>query len=309
LIMKLMAKDPADRYQSAALMLADLTRIRSTPGASMGSLGDESNLSIPRLDEAVAPSAPSIKTLRVCDPSGGRGLAGPTFFHPRNVLAAALMFLLAGAAAGWAARPPGLPGSDAVARKPPGLCLEPQWSQIPRQNSAEEQYRYAQLQASADNLAGAWLAVPGYFERSAEWISPAYLQFARQLYRQRDIDRLTAFKTELLAWRAAKTPDLELARIIEAALKLLARDLDGVIEAMSHVAGSDQRGRGAARDEPNIYDPGLLEFSVEIVADALALASQPGPQAGAIKTDRLAGTQDRLITYLRKVRMSEWANR
>ena len=309
LVMKLMAKNPADRYQSAALMLADLTRIRNTLQASIGSLGDDNNLSMPRGDESAPPSALSVKAMMLSDRSGGLGLAGRALFRPRNLLATALVFLFVGAAAGWAARPPGLPESDVIARKPPGLCLEPRWSQIPRQNSAEEQYRYAQFQASADNLIAAWLAVPGYFEWSSEWISPAYLQFARQLYRQHDIDRLTALKNELLAWRAAKTTDLELARIIDPALKLMARDLDGVIDAMSRVAGPDQRPRSAPREGPNIYDPGLIEFSVEIVADALWLACQPGPQAGAIKTDRLAGIQDRLITYLRKVRMSEWANR
>jgi hypothetical protein len=108
-----------------------------------------------------------------------------------------------------------------------------------------------------------------------------------------------------LAWRGAKTSDLELARIVDPALKLLARDLDGVIDTMSRVAGPDERTRSTARDEPNIYDPGLIEFSVEIVADALSLASQPGPQAGAIKTDRLAGIQNRLM----RVRLSEWASR
>jgi serine/threonine-protein kinase len=309
LVMKLMAKNPVDRYQSAAEMLADLTRVRSALGTSMGPPGDENNLSMLRSEETDAPSAPSVKSLMVIDSGIGQGPAGPTLFRPRNVLAAAALFFLAGVAAGWAARPPGLPGSDAVARKPPGLWLEPRWSQIPRQNSAEEQYRYAQFQASIDNLTAAWLAVPGYFERSAEWVSPAYLQFARRLYRQRDIDRLTVFRTEILAWRAAKTPELELARIIDPALKLLARDLDGVIDAMSRIASPDERARSPARDEPNIYDPGLIEFSVEIVADALSLASQPGPQAGAIKTDRLAAIQDRLITYLRKVRMSDWASR
>ena len=66
---------------------------------------------------------------------------------------------------------------------------------------------------------------------------------------------------------------------------------------------------GPGRDEPNIYDPGLLEFSVEILADALELASQPGPQASEIRKEKLVRIQNRLVSYLRRVRMSEWASR
>src|SRR5208282_4435578 len=111
------------------------------------------------------------------------------------------------------------------------------------------------------------------------------------------------------AWRAANTRDQELARIIDCALKLLSKDLDGVIDGMSRISGPDERPRAGARDEPNIYDPGLLEFSVEILADALKLASQSGPPAAEIKKVKLVGIQNRLISYLRKVRMSEWASR
>ncbi|MGZ3355064.1 MAG: hypothetical protein ACXVBO_09445, partial [Isosphaeraceae bacterium] len=120
---------------------------------------------------------------------------------------------------------------------------------------------------------------------------------------------LSAFKAELVAWQAAKTPDQELARIIDCALKLLSKDLDGVIDGMARIACPDERARAGARDEPNIYDPGLLEFSVEILADALKLASQPGPQASEIKKEKLVGIQNRLISFLRRVRMSEWASR
>ena len=180
---------------------------------------------------------------------------------------------------------------------------------IPRQDSAEEQYRYAQLRASDLDLVAAWLAVPGFHSHSPERMSPAYLQLSRRLYRQGDQDRLSAFKAELVAWQAAKTPDQELARIIDCALKLLSKDLDGVIDGMARIAGPDERARAGARDEPNIYDPGLLEFSVEILADALKLASQPGPQASEIKKEKLVGIQNRLISFLRRVRMSEWASR
>ena len=67
-----------------------------------------------------------------------------------------------------------------------------------------------------------------------------------------------------------------------------------MIEGMKPIAGSDDR-PGPARDEPGIYDPGLLEFCVEIVADALRLAAQPGAPGGEIKRETLTGIQGRLI--------------
>ena len=86
------------------------------------------------------------------------------------------------------------------------------------------------------------------------------------------------------------------------------KDLDGVIDGM---AGLPDRTSvpGRKPDEPSIYDPGLLEFSVDILADALEPASQPGPQTGEIKKEKLTAIQNRLSSYLRKVRMSEWASR
>ncbi len=98
-------------------------------------------------------------------------------------------------------------------------------------------------------------------------------------------------------------------RIIDCALKLLNKDLDGVIDGMARIAGPDERARTGPRDEPSIYDPGLLEFSVEILADALKPASQSGPPPAEIKKEKLVAIQNRLISYLRKVRMAEWASR
>jgi hypothetical protein len=220
-----------------------------------------------------------------------------------------MIFVLLGAGLGWSTRPSDQPGGELGARRFPGLAIEPRWALIPRQDSAEEQYRYAQLRASDLDLAAAWLAVPGFHSHSPEWVSPAYLQFSRRLYRQGDQDRLAALKGELVAWKAAKTRDQELARIIDCALKLLNKDLDGVLDGMSRIAGPDERARPGARDEPSIYDPGLLEFSVEILGDALKLASQPGPQAAGINKDKLVAVQNRLAGYLRRVRMSDSASR
>jgi eukaryotic-like serine/threonine-protein kinase len=309
LVLRLMAKSPADRYQSAAEMLADLAKIRASLQPTLGSLGDENAISLPRVDEAAKAGSGSGVALAVTTATSTLPLGTSRLYRPRTLLLTGMIFVLVGAALGWSARPSDLPGGNLVARRPPGLAIEPRWALIPRQDSAEEQYRYAQLRAAELDLVAAWLAVPGFHSHSPEWMSPAYLQLSRRLYRQGDQDRLSAFKAEFVAWQAAKTPDLELARIIDCALKLLSKDLDGVIDGMARIAGADERARAGARDEPNIYDPGLLEFSVEILADALKLASQPGPQASEIKKEKLVGIQNRLISYLRRVRMSEWASR
>ncbi len=303
LVLKLMAKDPAERFQSAAEMLAELARIRGTLQTTPnGIVGEETAAALARGDDfAVAPSfdsAPQSATVprlpAVDVPRLGKRLTGPLALG-----LTAGVFLLIGATLGFSSRPPGLSaGDDLAARKLPGLGIEPRWKAIPRQNGAEEQYRYAQLHASGEDLAAAWLAVPGYHGRSAEWVSPAYVQVARLLYRQRDIDRLTALGAQIAAWPGAKTTDKELAEIVEAAVKLLGKDLDGVIEVMSRVS---------SRDDRTIYDPGLLELSGEIVANAIALAAQPG--SVDIKREKLVGIQTRLMRFLRRVRLAEWASR
>jgi serine/threonine-protein kinase len=309
LVLKLMAKSPVDRYQSAAEMLADLARIRASLQSTLGTIGDENAISLPRVDEASRTVTGSGVAMATATATSTLPVVASWLYRPRTLLPLGMFFALLGAVLGWSTRPSDLPAGEPGARRVPGLALEPRWALIPRQDSAEEQYRYAQLRASNLDLAAAWLAVPGFHAHSPEWVSPAYLQFSRRLYRQGDQDRLAAFKAELLAWQAAKTRDQELAGIIDCALKLLNKDLDGVLDGMSRIAGPDERARPGARDEPNIYDPGLLEFSVEILADALKLASQPGPQAAGINKDKLVGVQNRLVSYLRRVRMSDSASR
>jgi serine/threonine-protein kinase len=171
-----------------------------------------------------------------------------------------------------------------------------------------EQYRLAQFHVAPADLEAAWLAVPGNFPHSAEWVSAAYRQLGRFYYRQGDCDRLTALKAELSAWHAAKTADRELAQILDPAIKLMTKDLDGVYDGMSRVVLPDDRLRTSS-GEPGIFDPGLLEFGVEVLADAIKLASQPGAAVQQLQREKLVGIQARMINFLRRVRMSEWVGR
>jgi serine/threonine-protein kinase len=315
LVLKLMAKSPVERYQSAAEMLADLSRIRGSFQTAVASIAEENALSMPRAEIATAtggvltkPASPSSVLSAVSAAGKTISLAGGRLTRPRTLLPVSVIALLAGLLLGWNARPTALSSASEAARRPPGLGFNPRWSLIPKQDTAAEQYRLAQFHVDSAGLEAAWLAIPGNFPHSADWVSPAYRQLGRLYYRQGDCDRLTSLRTELSAWNAAKTADRELVQILDPAIKLLTRDLDGVYDGMSRVTLPDDRSRNSSA-EPGIFDPGLLEFSVEILADAIKLASQPGAPVQQLQRERLIGIQARMINFLRKVRMSEWVGR
>jgi serine/threonine-protein kinase len=306
LVLKLMAKDPAERYQSAGELLADLNRIRTAYQATSSEpVSEEPPLTLTRSTAAPAPRSSEL-ALRVPRAALKLPITLESLGRPRTLIIVGVLFLLVGAALGWSARPSLKPPA---ARRIPGLGIEPRWSEIPRQQSAEDQYRHAQFRAAADDMAAAWLAVPGNYPSASEWASTAYFQLARLLYRQRDVDHLNTLKADLANWSGAKTRDKELAQVLEAASKLVNRDLDGVIDLTGRISGAEDRSRALPREEPTIYDPGLLEFTTEIVADAIKMSSGPGIPGGDIKRERLNAIQRRLITFLRKVRVSEWAVR
>ena len=282
LVLKLMAKNPADRYQSAAEMLADLARIRgslqagrrrSRPSDVIGVISRSRGRRRPLgVERRARRRRPVVRRPPSAAVAGRDSRAG----WPWRL--AAGVFLLAGAALGWNARR--RPARRRRGRSRPGSRA---WlssragTRSPSRYGAEEQYRYAQLRRPADDQAAAWLAVPGYFPESHEWVSPAYLQLARWLYRQKRPRPADGFPGSSPPGRRRRPPTRSSPRSSKSAVKLLNKDLDGVIEGMS--TGSST---GDERDS-TIYDPGLLEFSVEIVADAIrrppAGAGRRGDQA------------------------------
>ncbi|WP_076351454.1 protein kinase domain-containing protein [Paludisphaera borealis] len=309
LVLKLMAKKPDDRYQSAAEMLVDLAKIRALlqPVAS-GLMGDITGIAATQ-EQYEFESRPST------EPRGSKLLSasskllsGPlrlalndhTWFRPGVLGLIAACGLAIGGLLGWQSRS----REDAEAQRqaaslPPALGIGPRWASIPKMDNPEAQYRYAQLTAPPRELAAAWLAVPGYFPRS-EWTSPAYLQLGRVLYRERDGDRVAALAREINGWKSRQTRDEELVETLETGEVLLKRDLDGVIERVSRIAN---------RTDRPVSDPGLIDFCVEIVTDALKLVSQPGTTGQAVLRPKLTGLQVRLLILLDRVRSLDLAVR
>ena len=152
LVMKLMAKDPKDRYQTAEEMLRDLARIRKAIVAQAAT--QVATEAVPAAPEAEA-TEPARKPFSIRAPKVRFG---------RLSIGLSLLGLLAGGPARLG-RPGGRPaGPRAAAARPasPGLWMEP-WREVAPRRTAEEQYHYALLSVPSPDRPAAWLAVPGHF--------------------------------------------------------------------------------------------------------------------------------------------------
>ncbi len=254
LVMKLMAKAPADRYQSAAEMLKDLARVREalqvtalTAAGSTLAGGKGRPDPPPTIVEAVPPAkaGPPPRS------GGGLPLAWP---GARSMALASAVGLLAGALAGWAARPADLLAPDAPGRvAPPALWIAPDWRRTPRKATAAEQYRQAQLLAGPSDLEEAWVAVSGYFPQDRDWSSRSYAQIARGLFRGLDRDRLGAFADILATSRYGS--DEVLTPVMKAGVAALDGDVDKVLKFF------DDNGFSAIN---NLVDPAVADLGLEI---------------------------------------------
>jgi serine/threonine-protein kinase len=280
LVLKLMAKDPMDRYQSAGEMLDDLTAIREAvavsptaaiPDASAGPTTSSAKRSSSQNSRAGVPTA----ALGLSAISGPDGTAGSLKAPARQTLnlrwgiigGIGLACLAIGTVAGWAGRAPDVQSIALESAQPaPGLWLE-HWEAIPKQNTVEEQFRYAQFQAPRADWSAAWVAVPGYFPNAHDLISRAYTQLARIYYRRCDLLALAGLESELASWKERQTRDQELVDVIRIAIKLRKGDMEGVVEGL----------RGLPKNELSvIFDAGLVELTLEICADAIAHSMSGG---------------------------------
>jgi eukaryotic-like serine/threonine-protein kinase len=311
LVMKLIAKNPDERYQSAAEMLRDLARIRGALNTMSITVSEPD----PATGAGAGPSATEINgiglgtgrgnaaTTTALVPHGfglglGRTLANLQFGH-RGLTALVVFGLLAGLVRGWFTRPEDLLSARAEASSSapslPALWMAPHWQTIERQSSAEEQYHHAQLRASRADQEAAWIAVPGFFPASRAWISQAYIQLARVLLRRHDAERLRVFATEIGRWNATQEHEKELVTIIQAAANAIDGDQEGTIVELEKLHLS------------STIDPALLELALEVTVQATRSASrtevmQTIPQG-------LQDLQRNLLTKLSTVEIREHQRR
>jgi serine/threonine-protein kinase len=259
LVMKLMEKDPARRYQSASDMLRDLAKVRDAVQAAQTLAGAPGGLQVSTPAIAIDDTPPLAKAKKARSGPGLRDLFADARVRSRVVAAMLFGGLALGAAAGWSLRPRDLLGEGA--RSPaalPALWMAPEWSEVPKQPSAELQYRYAQVQAPSGSREAAWLAVPGHFPQAHEWSARAYDQVARQLFRHRDAPRLRVLAAELD--KLGRAHEKQLAAVATVGAEVLEGDAEEAITGL--------------RDDfiVSLTDPGLAELALEITLEAERLA-------------------------------------
>jgi len=287
LVMKLMAKSPADRYQSAAEMLRELARVREALQVSaMVASGAVVGPTKPVAPPAIAESPRSTKDQPADRQEGPRLLAWPS---PRVLVAASVVGLGLGLLAGWLARPADLLAADPKGRHAsPSAWIAPDWEQVPRQGSAAEQYRHALFLTGPGDLEAAWVAVPGYFPQDQEWAARSHVQLARELFRRRDRDRLKAFADVLATNRHGS--DEALAQVMQAGVAALEGDVGKVLNFFDANAYSVVN---------NLVDAALADFGLEI---ALRLRDDRRIKLTASVGDKLRTVQGRLLQKLVEIK-------
>lgn len=299
IVLKLLAKSPADRYQSAAEMLADLARVKeqlpteATAAVSRGGRSEWADATDPGPQPPAEPahsgerirSAPAVLQVE-----SAAATAGPRpRFRPLAAILLAAASLALGAATGYSARIPNLASLAPPDSTMPGLWLEPGWSRVPKQPTPQQQYRHAQLLAPREDWAAAWLAVPAYHSHSRELVSKAYTQLARMYYRRRDLSALEALEAELSRWNGAQHRDHELVEMLQIAIKSRKGDVEGVVEGLKNVT----------RDQASaILDPTLLGLALEICVD---VADAIGQGSRSIAREPLVACQRILLRRLYRI--------
>ena len=301
LVMKLIEKKPADRYQSAGEMLRDLAKVRETMQTSASAVpagggGTAISLALAgtelpdvkgRAPGVVAGSkSPTISTVAR---TAARLTSKLTAARLPIALRVGIVALCActGVLAAVVSRPDDLLRDRPGAAVPiPALWMRPDWSRaVSKKANAEAQYMEALLRVNADDQDAAWVAVAGYFPDAREWAGRAYVQLGRRLLRRRDAERLEALAEEVALWQPDHTHEKELVSLCQIAVKALRGDREGVIE--------DFRGV----DEAAILDRSLLEFGFEIV-ESMSRAPDSAATDREVSNPKLVQIRRRLAQAL-----------
>lgn len=286
LVMKLLAKDPAERYQSAAEMLRDLARVKEQVQAGAGTEprfptvgppgGTGTQATVPlEIDQSGDQAGP------VGTPAEGAGArpGGPGWGLSAITLGLAA---LAGAGWGWRDRPrdllaPGAPAPSAM----PALGMD-NWQAVPALPGALAQYRLAQTGVADDQRVAAWLAVPARFPGDGTVSYRAYTQLARELFRRGDAERLDSLAQDLASSPQTRSEQWQsLAHISTAASAAVAGDAGRLLDAMRPVANL------------NLLDPGAAELALEALVRV-----QRGPGTGKPESAPLAKLRASLLEVL-----------
>ncbi|WP_435010004.1 serine/threonine-protein kinase [Tundrisphaera lichenicola] len=265
LVMKLMAKSPAERYQSASEMLRDLARIREAVSAP-------SMAGVPITTGTSADSSPEKSTAKFAvDREKSPG--GPWKWDPRALVGLGAIGLIVGGLAGWLAHPADLLGKDPGGRSvPPALWISPDWTQVEVKPTAADQYRHAQLVADPDDRESAWVAVSGHHPQDSEWVARSYTQLAGDLFRRRDRGRLHSFA------KALETSTTGRDEILARMMLVGVDEIDGDAEKV--IGFFDDNSFNVVN---NLLDPGVADFGLTIALalqdDAKKLGLSPSARA------------------------------
>ncbi|WZO97001.1 serine/threonine-protein kinase [Isosphaeraceae bacterium EP7] len=297
LVMRLMAKSPNDRYQSAAEMLRDLARVREklNLGSARAETGEISTIPANEAFPKLAAESASSRSLKTTEPSLVMAALSSSMVairkaRPSRGMAAACLVggLLAGAIAGWSGRRPDLLDVRSASPKgSPALWMAPEWRSIPHQATSSAQYRQAQMRTVPAELDAAWLAVPGFHPGQHEWALRAYTQFARSLFRRRDSERLAMLADALDG--SEREGDRAYAEIFRGGVAALRKD----------AAGTERLLAGRAEQ---LTDPGLVELGAEIAVDVTRRPA--GPEATLAARAKFLELQSKYMARLLQIEMA-----
>jgi serine/threonine-protein kinase len=278
IVMRLIEKDPARRYQSAAEMLRDLAKVREALQLAQTQVGATAGVGVSTPVIAIDDVPQAARKVRTGPRLGG--LLEDARARGRIIAAMVAVGLVAGAVVGWMLRPPDLLGERApLSNGPPALWMASDWTEVAKQPTAELQYRYAQVQAAAGSREAAWVAVPGYFPHAHEWSSRAYDQLARRLFRDRDADRLRAFAAELN--KIGRAHENQLATVAFVGAEVLDGDVQEAINSFQPAFVA------------SLTDPGLSELAIDVVLEA-ERAARRDAFSGTVQVS-LRGIELRLV--------------
>lgn len=272
LVMKLMEKDPKDRFSSAAEVLRELASVRE----QVQSQTQQARV----IAEETITGESEVEAEPVKEKKPGYRFRLPRLRIGKGALAGLILVSLgAGAGWGWLDRAPDLLSERAPeGSSMPGLWMG-DWEGIRRLPTAEAQYLHAQTEVPRALAVPAWLAVPGRFPRASATVDRAYVQLVRELFRRQDAERLEALAGEL----SKSGRNQSLAQAALAGSAALKGETGAVLESFTQQA-------------PNIglMDPPVAELCLEIVLEA-----RRAKGLSASQRERLEKLRDELLEPLR----------